>query len=104
MASLSKKKKNFFNIQEGSSSQNWVVHGCHGKNLSKDVLAATYGNLDKQSGKTSDNDLFDKGNSQNESAGLVLCTASGMFGMQNETTLFVASVGISLISAPSTIL
>ena len=80
-----------------------MVHGCHEKNLSEDVSTATCGDLDKQSGKTSTNDLSDKGNSPNESAGLVLCTASGMSEMQNETTLFATSVGISLISAPSRI-
>jgi hypothetical protein len=82
----------------GGSTCKSMAHGCHGKNLSEDVSAATYGDLDKQSGKASD-----KGNSQNESAGLVLCTASGMSETQNETGLFAARVGMSLISAPSRI-
>jgi hypothetical protein len=87
----------------GGSTCKSMVHGCHEKKLSEEVSTATYGDLDKQSGKASANDLSDKGNSQNESAGLVLCTASGMPEMQNETTLFAASVGISLISPPSRI-
>ena len=87
----------------GSTGAASMVDGCPGKNVSKDVSAATYGDCDKQSGKASENGLSKKGNSRSESAGLVFSSDTGMSEAQHETVGFAATSGMSLKSAPSQI-
>ncbi|KAF5467098.1 hypothetical protein F2P56_016960 [Juglans regia] len=91
-------------LKLGASTGASTVHGCLGKDLSKDVSTAMYGNLDKQkSGKDSEVDLSNKGSSGSESAGLVFSTATRISEMQDETLMLTVTRGMSLNLAPSRI-
>ncbi|KAK7848572.1 putative lysine-specific demethylase elf6 [Quercus suber] len=89
-------------LKLGGSTDASTVDGCPGKNLSKDVSAATYGDRDKQSGKATENDLSNKGNSKSDAV-FVFSNASGVSEMQHESSGFAATSGGSLNSAPSRI-
>ncbi|KAF3971608.1 hypothetical protein CMV_004807 [Castanea mollissima] len=89
-------------LKLGGSTGASTVDACPGKNLSKDVSAATYGDRNKQSGKATENDLSNKGNSKSD-AGFVFSSASGVSEMQHESSGFAATSGSSLNSAPSRI-
>lgn len=86
-------------LKLGGSTSTSMVNGCPGTDPSKDFSPAIYGDLDKQSGRDSENDLSNKGSSGSESAGLVFSTATGM---QHETQP-CAATSISLNSVPSRI-